>query len=265
MNSLEDIFTRNYKLIGLDRSEIKCDIFSPLTDLKRKPAIVFMHGGGFVGGNKEQFFSAASHLALTKGAICVNVAYRTAKVDSYPAPIIDCISVCNWLYENRKKFNIDPDKICLVGSSSGANIAAMTMLCDERYLEKIKINKNVFRPKNGVFINGIMNLVSFVKNNPQEKNNVAMYLNNKELDRKLLKESSPCNYIKKGLNIRFLHGSKDQIISLNQIKNINYEFQKVGSKSDLIVYENEPHAWFNSQEKIYDVIRRIEQFIDLLK
>ena len=69
--------------------ELKLDIYRPKSGGDKLPACVLVHGGGWVGGNKEKFRPLAIALA-EKGYVVANIEYRLAPVAKYPAGVQDC-------------------------------------------------------------------------------------------------------------------------------------------------------------------------------
>lgn len=121
-----------YKTVG--DVELKLFVFAP-EDHKsedRRPAIVFFFGGGFVGGNIEQFLPQAEHLA-GRGMVAVRADYRVLNRHG-TTPVESCAdgrSAVRWLRANAGPLGIDPDRIAAAGGSAGGTVAAMTGLVDE--------------------------------------------------------------------------------------------------------------------------------------
>ncbi len=90
----------------------------------RRPAIVFVHGGGWVGGDKrtQNFIGQALDYAA-KGYVCVSVNYR---LDSSKLPCIEDVKCAvRWLRAHADKYNVAPDRIGAYGNSAGAHLVAM--------------------------------------------------------------------------------------------------------------------------------------------
>jgi len=91
-----------------------------------RPAIVFIHGGGWRGGDKRRgyFINGAMEYAQ-KGYVCVSLNYRLLAEARLPACIEDVKCAVRWLRANAKKYNVDPDRIGGYGNSAGAHLVAM--------------------------------------------------------------------------------------------------------------------------------------------
>lgn len=255
-------FIRNYEIPGIDGAPVVCDIYHPPSDGLR-PACVFVHGGGFTGGDKDQFLGAASWLALCTGAVAVTVQYRTAGRAAYPAPIIDCLSVFQWIWNNRRELKVEPSRVFAAGGSPGANIAAMAMMADDEFLNRYLPGAGkLFRPAAGIFLNGIYDLVEFYEKNPQEQDNINAYLDRVEFEEELWREASPVNHMRSGLRVLMLHGSEDSVVSPTQCEEMKRRLEANGSSADIKIFKGQQHAWFNEQENLYEVLAEIKAFME---
>jgi acetyl esterase/lipase len=90
----------------------------------RMPVVVFIHGGGWISGNKESGISKLLPFA-EKGYFCVSVSYRLSPEAQFPAQIEDCKCAIRFLRANSGKYNIDPEKIGVWGASAGGNLVAL--------------------------------------------------------------------------------------------------------------------------------------------
>lgn len=86
------------------------------------PVVVFVHGGGFVSGDKggAPIFDNVLAYFTRHGMLGINVNYRLAPQHVYPAAAEDLRSVVRWLHENAQEYGGDPGRIFLVGHSAGA-------------------------------------------------------------------------------------------------------------------------------------------------
>ena len=106
--------------------EALLDVFYPsaIAD-KPLPTIVWVHGGGWVSGSKDDIANYAKVLA-GKGYTVVGVDYSLAPGKTFPTPIRQVNAALGYLVSNAERLRIDPDHIVLAGDSGGAHIAAVT-------------------------------------------------------------------------------------------------------------------------------------------
>jgi len=94
------------------------------TELKDtpKPVLIYIHGGGFVGGDKK-FRNALSVWYANLGYFVYNINYRVAPEFTFPQAVKDGVSALNFIAENKDKYNLDLDKVVISGDSAGGYYA----------------------------------------------------------------------------------------------------------------------------------------------
>ena len=92
--------------------------------LSGAPVLVFVHGGGFVMGDKRSeetpFYDNIGTFAAQQGFVGVTVTYRLAPANKFPAGPEDLAQVVRWLKDNVARYGGDPGRIVLSGQSAGA-------------------------------------------------------------------------------------------------------------------------------------------------
>ncbi|MBE6980309.1 MAG: alpha/beta hydrolase [Ruminococcaceae bacterium] len=89
-----------------------------------RPAVVFIHGGAFTGGSMGQVNYFCKLLVELHDVVAVNVEYRLAPENPYPAGFEDCWAALRWVHANAESLGIDPKKIIISGDSAGGNMSA---------------------------------------------------------------------------------------------------------------------------------------------
>ena len=91
-----------------------------------RPAIVFVHGGGWRSGDKGggQWRSLPLRFAA-QGYVCISVNYRLTDEAPFPACVEDVKCAVRWLRANVEKYNVDPKRIGAYGNSAGAHLVSM--------------------------------------------------------------------------------------------------------------------------------------------
>ena len=92
------------------------------------PALVFIHGGGWVVGNLDTNERTMRALALASGVRIVSVDYPLAPENKFPVALDSCVEVMRWLREHGGGLGIDPERLAIGGDSAGGNIALATAL-----------------------------------------------------------------------------------------------------------------------------------------
>jgi acetyl esterase len=89
------------------------------------PAMIFIHGGGFMIGDLDTHDSVCRQLANGAGLKVIALDYRLAPEHKFPAAVDDCLAACAWIHAQAASLNIDPNRIAIGGDSAGGNLAAV--------------------------------------------------------------------------------------------------------------------------------------------
>ena len=106
-------------------------------DLKvRRPGVLFIHGGGFTGGDKAEYRSASVSADLARaGYVVVSCNYVLGPKDKpgvWPRNIADCRDAVRWMRANADALGLDPNRIAVAGGSAGGYLALMVGLSDDK-------------------------------------------------------------------------------------------------------------------------------------
>ncbi len=122
--------------LGANRKE-KLDLYFPSGAQRAdRPAVVFIHGGGFTGGDKAEYRSASVSADLCRaGYVVVSCNYvlgPKSKEGVWPQNIADCRNAVRWVRAYAKELGVNPDKIAVAGGSAGGYLALMVGLSDDK-------------------------------------------------------------------------------------------------------------------------------------
>ena len=105
----------------------KLDVFTSGTGAG-KTVVVYVHGGGFERGDKRQpgspFYDNIMLWLTQQGMVGVNMNYRLAPKNTWPAAHEDMAAVVRWVQQNIAQYGGDPDRVALWGQSAGASLIA---------------------------------------------------------------------------------------------------------------------------------------------
>jgi len=121
--------TRSESFARISDQDLIADIFMPRDEVRHGGAVLFLHGGGWKGGHRCGFRWHAHRLSL-RGYLACTIDYRLVPAALFPAALDDCRTALDWLIERAKEFQIQPDRIGVVGSSAGGHLAACLGVVD---------------------------------------------------------------------------------------------------------------------------------------
>ena len=113
--------------------ELRVKIYEPIEKNELLPAVLMIHGGGYVGGTVEHLDVRSENLVTISNCIVVSVDYRVAPEYPFPAALEDCYATLVWLSGNAAKLGVDPSRVAVFGSSAGGGLTiALSMLARDR-------------------------------------------------------------------------------------------------------------------------------------
>lgn len=110
------------------RGPLHLRLYAPEGAAEPGPAIVYLHGGGWVIGSLDSHDHVCRRLARASGLAVASVAYGLAPEHPYPQGLADVLHAVRWLAEHGASEGVDPGRLALAGDSAGANLALATCL-----------------------------------------------------------------------------------------------------------------------------------------
>ncbi len=105
--------------------QLKLDVYRPRTEGQARPAILQIHGGAWVIGDKrEQGLPLLRHLAA-HGWVGFNANYRLSPGATFPDHLIDVKAALAWIREHADEYGVDPDFVVVTGGSAGGHLTAL--------------------------------------------------------------------------------------------------------------------------------------------
>lgn len=103
---------------------LKLDLYSPKNLSKATPALIFIHGGGWKSGDRNDYRYYCIKFA-EQGYVVATMTYRLRDVAPFPAAVEDAKCAVRWMRTNAAENHVDPDRIGVVGGSAGGHLAMM--------------------------------------------------------------------------------------------------------------------------------------------
>lgn len=205
----------------------KLDIYAPEKLDGPAPVIVFLYGGAWRQGTKEDY-PFAGHAFASKGFVTVIPDYRLVPEVQYPDFLNDNALAIKWVEDNIKTFGGDPSRIYLVGHSAGAYNAVMLGM-DSIYLRDAKVSV----PLRGVVgISGPYAVYPFEFKELQE---AFGNVDNPEMTQPI---NLPTN---ETVPLLLLHGDEDFVVSPDNTRRLAKKLAGDGVSVEMKLYEGLKH------------------------
>ncbi|MDT0645144.1 pectinesterase family protein [Zunongwangia sp. F260] len=239
--------------------DLKADVYIPKAENGQKyPAVLLIHGGGWLTGSKENERVMAQHLA-DNGYVAVTAAYRLGTEAIYPAGVLDLKDAVKWMRENSEKYHINKSKIAILGASAGAQLATLLGVTPDA--EIYNTENNNFSDKIQAIVN-VDGIVSFVHPEAEEGWMAATWLGGSKSEKpELWQEASPLEYINEDtpptlfINSSFprFHAGRDDMTGIMEENDIYYEVHTL---------ENSPHSFWLMHPWFEETLELTTAFLD---
>ena len=113
--------------VPADVGDVRALIIKPRGVKAPLPAVLYMHGGGWIFGSVHSHGRLARELAVAADSAVVFIDYALAPEARYPVQIEQCYAVARWVGEQGQDHGLDASRIAVAGDSAGGNMA--TVLC----------------------------------------------------------------------------------------------------------------------------------------
>jgi acetyl esterase/lipase len=125
MPVIEGVITEDRYITGPKGDpDVFIRIYRPEKNTGILPALLWIHGGGYILGNIEQEDISAKELTLAGECAVLSVEYRLAPENPYPAPLEDCYAALKWLAAHTGELDVEKARIAIGGASAGGGLAA---------------------------------------------------------------------------------------------------------------------------------------------
>lgn len=239
---------RNITYCTIGNRDLRLDVFYPSNKTKQKrTAIMIIFGGGWRSGNRTQHYPLAQHLT-DLGYVCFTPDYRLSTEALYPAAVYDLKAAVRWIHANAKKYNIDPEKLAVLGFSAGGELAAFIAStnnntafegteCNSKYSSNVQAL---------VDLDGTLSFVHSESGEGDDSKKISAstywFGFSKKENFKLLEEASPLTHVDKNTpptlfinsSIERMHAGRSDFIKVLEQNKIFYEIK---------TFENSPHSF----------------------
>ena len=226
-----------------DGRSLEADVFLPPVEEKNRPAVLFIHGGGWIEGDRSQLRGYGILLARL-GFVCMCNSYRLSNESIWPAQIQDVNCAIRYLRANATDLGLDPDRIGVSGNSAGGHLSLMAAATNYDQIfegeggsnevsSEIKAVCAVYQPTT------IRQLEML---NPLE--NAFLMLMGKEAKKEDYDKASPLNYVTEDYPpCMLIHGSTDSVVRLKDSTKFYEKLIEFNRPASLHIFSEEEHAF----------------------
>lgn len=235
---------------SVDGISLKADACLPTNATAAVPALVMLHGGGFVDGGRAQ--DGMSDLCASyaqRGYASFSIDYRLLQQSHYPGQLEDAEAAIAWLRqpEQVKRFGIDPARIGVLGSSAGAIIGAALATRGEGPLTEGS------RVKAVVAFSAVADMtsagMSLGRPLPEAKQQILSYLGCTDIDAQSCPQSvqaSPIASVDSTDPPQIWLTSANELVPVEQADAMQAALQKVGVAAEVVVDGSGHHGLQNN-------------------
>ena len=227
--------------------ESKLDVYMPRRATSPTPTLIYIHGGGWVGGTKESaFFQTMPYLA--KGWAVVNVEYRLGRQALAPAAVEDCLCALRWVIRNAKTYNFDTNKLVVTGHSAGGHLALTTGMFGDTDLDRQCPGNEKLKVAAIVNWYGITDVADLLDGENRKTYAVA-WLGSMANRSDVAKRVSPLLHVGEATPATItIHGDADPTVPYQHGVKLQAALKQAGIKSKLITVPGGKHGGFPAEQ-----------------
>jgi acetyl esterase/lipase len=230
-----------------DDVALKMDVYYPQDQPERAPAVLFMHAGAWVLGDKTVIGDDSQFdELLARGFVVASIDYRLAPQHPFPAQIEDAKCAVRHLRAEADTYGIDGERIAAWGASAGGHLAALLGVTgpdagfegaggSEGEASDVQAVVTMFGPAD-------LEAPDFVSIAETAARDVFGVGEAGESD--VLHRASPVNYVSaEDPPFLIIHGERDSVVPVNQAVALHAKLQAAGARSTLVLVKNAEHGF----------------------
>jgi len=226
---------------GKDTPQQSMDVFLPVKqDSDYTPVFILVHGGAWYFGDKEGMNTLGFDTFFTaKGYAVITMNYRLVASAKYPAPVDDIGLVMDYIKGKRTEWKINPDRICILGLSSGAQLA-MIYAYRRNTGHRIKAVMDLYGPTD---------LLDSTAAYGRLRVDVNSLLGPMESNRQAWHDASPLFYTRDAVPTAIFQSTADSIVHFKQSEMLEDSLRANGVPVTLYVWKERGHGLYPKEWK----------------
>ena len=243
------VFHSNIPYAGDTLKKHLLDIYLPADAKANTPLVIWVHGGAWRLNDKYAdmgYMKNTVRSFIEKGYALASIDYRHSTTAVFPAQLQDCNQAIEFLYNNAAKYNLDKNRIALIGFSAGGHLASLLALSANDNVTAFYPNKKKpsFQIKVVLDFYGPSDFLSIAAFDPEKTDDpLSTLLGANPLKRPdLSKVASPSTYVNKNDPPFFIvHGEKDPDVPYQQSVLLQSYLNLAKVKNELTIVKGAPH------------------------
>lgn len=242
---------RDLEYANVDGQSLKLDLYLPEKTDDKPPLLVWIHGGGWTKGSKNQFNPMFVRLS-GEGYATASIDYRLDGLTSHPKQIHDCKGAIRWLRANADKYGYDVTRIGAGGGSAGGHLVLLLGLSTGVDELEGDVGGNLDQSSQ---VHAVVDLFG-----PSAlellANRSKRFRSNKTLEQ--IQSASPVTYLSKDdPPVLIFHGDEDPVVPLGQSEYLHEQYQGMGLESSLHIIPGAGHGGLQfSDPARYELVKK---------
>ena len=222
------------------------------TNQKPLPVIVWIHGGAWLGGSKDNGVNRLGSFVSTGQFAGVSIGYRLSHEAKWPAQILDCKAAIRWIRGNADKYHLDANNIAAYGTSAGGHLSAMLGVSGDHPQLEGKLGKYTHYPSRVTCVIDFFGPTAFLMmdDHPGDITHDAPDSPESRLigkpiqqDPKLSHQASPVAHVSQDDAPHLIvHGTRDRLVPFHQSTLFHATLKQAGVPSTLITVREGQHG-----------------------
>jgi alpha-L-fucosidase 2 len=233
---------KDIEFASVGSAKLALDAYVPKTGRGPFPAIVWVHGGGFVSGDKAQFPRSLLDPIFEAGFAMISLNYRLAPTNPFPACVDDVETGIRYIKEHAADLKVNPRKLVLMGESAGGLIVSVTgarakpenrvagvisLFGEHDLITRVQENPCIMdgraepMPAGGCLSPGLKALLNVSAANPESMS--------------IIRQASAVTYVRRDLPPYLLiHGTREFHVPYEQAVSMHDRMQRAGADCTLL-------------------------------
>lgn len=219
------------------------------------PVVVFIHGGGWRNGDKERGRNRIEPFVASGNYAGVTVGYRLSGESKWPSQIHDCKAAVRWIRTNAQKYDLNPDRIGVWGTSAGGHLVTMlgtsgdvktmdgSLGSNNQYSSRVTCVADFYGPTNFLTMNETAIETARLDHNAADSPESLLIGGAIQENPDKVATADPITYVSADdPPFLIVHGTMDPLVSFNQSELLYAALEKKGVEKTFITIDGGEHG-----------------------